>query len=183
MYNPDIGTQIQNGLYNEGYAECWAKAGLTPGPAQGWLRGQPGRAIKRGYQDVYAGESHPHFMAGSPERIEAWRTSPPKKLGQTNCHYVFQLKDRLRTPHRLVPPNILTFRRPWVLTLWPPMRILEVMQTLFHCQAGESTTLNHLQKASKRRNHLHNGSKCYLNSQFILTSDVQLSCLLGMGGC
>ena len=36
-----------------------------------------------------------------------------------------------------------------ILTLWPPMRILEVMQTLFHCQAGESTTLNHLQKASK----------------------------------
>ena len=72
-------------------------------------------------------------------------------------------------PHRLVPPNILTFRCPWVLTLWPPMRILEVMQTLFHCQAGESTTLNHLQKASKRRNHLHNGSKYYLNSQFIDT--------------
>ena len=36
--------------------------------ALGWP-GRPGladrrrRAIKRGYQDVYAGESHPHFMA------------------------------------------------------------------------------------------------------------------------
>ena len=85
----------------------------------------------------------------------------------TRNFLAFQSQDRLRTTHRLVTPNILTFWRPWVLTLWPPMRILEVMQTLFHCQAGESTTLNHLQKASKRRNHLHNGSKCYLNSQYI----------------
>ena len=39
---------------------------------------------------------------------------------------------------RLLPPGP-------ILTLWPPMRILEVMQTLFHCQPPKRTPLNHLQ--------------------------------------
>ena len=42
-------------------AECWAKAVLIIG--LDWAELGNGRAIKRGYQDVYAGESHPHFMA------------------------------------------------------------------------------------------------------------------------
>jgi hypothetical protein len=46
-----------------------------------------------------------------------------------------------------------------ILTLWPPMRILEVMQTLFHCQPPKSTTLNHLrgrQRWRGRREKLEN---------------------------
>ena len=143
-------------MLSQGWAHPWAGPGLAERAAR------PGNKTRISRCICWRVPSSLYGRAAGMNRDLGHR-SPQDTLTLS------QSRDRIARHIDLSLLRILIYRRPWVLTLWPPMRILEVMQTLFHCQAGESTTLNHLQKASKRRNHLHNRSKYYLNSQYIDT--------------
>ena len=142
-------------VLSQGWAHPWAGPGLAERAARPGNKTRISRCICWRVPSSLYGRA-----AGMNRDLEDRSPQDTLTLSQS--------RDRIARHIDLSLLRILIFRRPWVLTLWPPMRILEVMQTLFHCQAGESTTLNHLQKASKRRNHLHNGSKYYLNLLLIL---------------